>query len=306
MTKLSPQISAPAFGKEGTMHVRVAKRFKFELKKITILLVLFSFLFASSFYIVNLFDIKPKVSDSQITAVPSSDLKADDEKLKNMLGSNNVGVAAFSDWAVANNLSGTDIYSADPDGEGLANYLEYIHGTDPNNADTDGDKFSDKQEIISGYDPDAYGETMTKVSFRIEKIGVVAPMVWSKTDVEADMLKELENGITHFIGTASPGQKGNAIISGHSSNYIWAKGDYNYVFKNLNDLENGDVIVADTVQKNGRIISYKYMVSSKLVVAPDDELIFANTNEPSLTLSTCWPLGTNFKRMIVKAELMKS
>lgn len=300
MFKSPSQFNAPSFTS------KTSRRFRFELKKFVALATLFGILFSTSYYVVNLFEIKPEIENAQLTSAPASNLKADDEKLKKMLGSNDVSVAAFSDWAAANNLSGDDVYNADADKEGLPNYLEYIHGTDPNNADTDGDKFSDKQEITNGYDPDAYGDVMTKVSFRIEKLGVSAPMIWSKTDVEADMLKELENGITHFIGTASPGQKGNAIISGHSSNYIWAKGNYNYVFKNLNDLESGDVVVADTIQKNGRIISYKYNVTSKFVTTPDDEAIFADSTEPTLTLSTCWPLGTNFKRIIVKAELMRS
>lgn len=268
------------------------------------LVIIFGALFTSSYYVVNLFDVKSNVKSSPLQATPSSDLKAGDEQLKSKLGSTNVGLANFSDWASANKLKGNDIYSSDSDGDGLVNYLEYVHGTDPNDPDTDGDKFSDKQEIINGYDPDAKGDVMTQVSFRIEKLGVVAPMVWSKTDNDQEMLKELENGISHFVGTASPGQNGNSIISGHSSNYIWARGNYNHIFKDLNDLENGDVIIVDTLQKNGRMISYKYKVNDKFVTTPDDEKIFADSANPTLTLSTCWPLGTNFKRVIVKAEIM--
>lgn len=279
---------------------------KYELKKVAVLVVIFGSLFTASYYVVNLLDIKPKVQNSSLIETSTSDLKASDQELAKRLGSSSASLAGFADWAAINNLSGDDIYNADPDNEGLPNYLEYIHGTDPNNADTDGDKFTDKQEITNGYDPDAYGDVMTKVSFKIDKIGVNAPMVWSKTDVETNMLKDLENGIAHFIGTATPGQKGNSIISGHSSNYIWAKGDYNYIFKDLNNLEKGDLITVSTIQKNGRIINYSYKVSDKYIAQPDEERIFQNTENPTLTLSTCWPLGTNFKRAIVKAELIKS
>ncbi|KKQ81156.1 MAG: hypothetical protein UT03_C0010G0011 [Candidatus Moranbacteria bacterium GW2011_GWD2_38_7] len=305
MSKLT-EINAPAFGPSGTPCTRGSKRLKFELKKIAVLAIIFGSLFAASYYVVNLLEIKPQERNYPVLSVPASDLKSNDEQLKNMLGASGASLAGFSDWAKINNLAGDDIYSGDPDGEGLANYLEYIHGTDPNNAATDGDKFSDKQEITNGYDPDAYGDVMTSVSINIDKLGVVAPMVWSKTEIESERLKELENGITHFLGSATPGQKGNAIISGHSSNYAWAKGGYNYVFKDLNDLERGDVITVNTIQKNGRIISYKYKVNDKYITTPVDEKIFESSNQPILTLSTCWPLGTNFKRVIVKAELVRS
>lgn len=292
---------APAFE-----SISNKSKYKFELKKWTLLILIFAVLFSSSYYIVNLLDIKPKVENSSLTAAPSSDLKSQDVELSKKLGSSDASLASFSDWAEANNLSGVDIYNQDPDQDSLANYLEYVHGTDPNNADTDGDKFADGVEIKNGYDPDAPGDTMTKVLINIDKIKVNAPMIWSKTDVEQNMLKDLEDGLAHFVGTASPGQKGNAIISGHSSNYIWAKGDYNYIFKDLGNLEKGDVIMVKTVQKNGRIISYKYKVTEKYVAYPDEERIFTETSAPTITLSTCWPLGTNFKRMIVKAELIQS
>jgi sortase A len=119
------------------------------------------------------------------------------------------------------------------------------------------------------------------------------------------MLAELENGVGHYMKTASPGQNGNMIISGHSSNYIWAKGNYNHIFKDLNNLAAGDIITVRTAQKNGRNITFRYKVAEKFVTAPDDERIFAETETPALTLSTCWPLGTNLRRIIVKADILK-
>lgn len=50
---------------------------------------------------------------------------------------------------------GTDIYSADTDGDGLSDYDEImVHGTDPLRADTDGDGVSDGDEVlVFGTDP---------------------------------------------------------------------------------------------------------------------------------------------------------
>jgi len=49
-------------------------------------------------------------------------------------------------------------------------------------------------------------------------------------------MKELEKGIIKYPGSADPGTEGNSFIFGHSSNYPWAKGDYNNVFALLNEL----------------------------------------------------------------------
>lgn len=282
----------------------ISENLKFQLKKIALLAVLFSVVFFGLYYLVNFIDLN-SAPKKVATVAPVQNLVANNEELQKRTGNDNISLTAFEDWMKINNLSGANVYDADPDKDGLPNYLEYIHGTDPNNADSDGDVFSDKAELTNGYDPDSKGAAMTMVSVKIEKLGVEAPMVWSQTVVEANMLKDLENGIAHFMKTAAPGQTGNMIISGHSSNYIWAKGGYNHIFEKLNDLQAGDLVTFKTVQKNGRMIDYQYKITEKFVTTPDDEKIFANTQTPTLTLTTCWPLGTNLKRLILKAELVK-
>lgn len=277
---------------------------RFKLKKVAIICGLSLGLFVVLFYVVNFIDLGSKPKDASISDSSQVSTKSNEE-LKKRIGKGNVSVAGFDDWAKINNITGDNIYDTDSDKDGLVNYLEYMHGTDPSNIDSDGDGFSDNKEIINGYDPDSKGETMTIVSIKIDKIGIDAPMVWSKTDIEDNMLADLEKGVSHYAKTAAPGQKGNMIISGHSSNYIWAKGNYNHIFKDLNNLENGDIILVKTVQRNGRIINYQYKISDKFTTTPNDERIFAPTEAPTLTLSTCWPLGTTLRRVIIKAELVK-
>lgn len=263
------------------------------------LLVIFLILF----YLSNL-DIKKTIPTLPLTEI-SSDLKNDPE-IETRLGSSDISFLDYASWAKQNNLGdGAEKYDGDPDKDGSLNYWEYIQGTDPNNPDTDGDGYGDRQEIINGYDPDAAGDIRPTVEISIEKIGVQAPMIWSNSEEKNSTMKDLENGVAHFAGTASPGQNGNAIISGHSSNYIWAAGNYNHIFKDLNDLENGDIVTVKTIQKNGRVIDYYYAVKNKFITGPDDAAIFENTVGPTLTISTCWPLGTTFRRVIIKAELVK-
>jgi LPXTG-site transpeptidase (sortase) family protein len=281
----------------------ISEKAKFQLKKALVLSSLFLALFFLGFYVVNLLDFSPVVK-APSKPVPVVSLQTN-EKIAARANADGVDLVEFEKWVKSNKLAGSDVYDADGDKDDLPNYLEYIHGTDPKNSDTDGDKFSDKQEIINGYDPAAPGDTKPLVFVKIEKIGVDAPMVWSQSEDGKKTLKDLESGLSHFPKTAAPGQNGNTIISGHSSNYVWAKGDFNYIFKQLNNLEIGDVVNIKTIQKNGKIIFYKYQVRDKYITVPDDERIFANTEIPTLTLSTCWPVGTNLKRTIVKAELMK-
>jgi LPXTG-site transpeptidase (sortase) family protein len=210
----------------------------------------------------------------------------------------NAGSASF-----AKTIDLNDPSISDSDRDRLSDNLEYLHGTDPAKTDTDGDGFSDKQEILNGYDPDAPGDTRPKVEISIAKIGVFAPMVWSESEDENDQLVDLQKGVSHFPDSASPGQNGNMVVSGHSSNFVWAKGNFNYIFKNLGKLEAGDFVEIKTSQQNGRAVTFRYKVSEKFVSAPDDERIFENSEKPVLTFSTCWPLGTNLRRLIVKAEL---
>lgn len=270
-------------------------------KKVAIFCSLFLAVFLAGFYIVNLDLSLSQKSSSEIKSGANVNLN---EEFSQRLGSTTFSLGSYESWLkrfdVYPKNSGLDL---DLDKDGLPNYLEYVYGTNPLKVDSDGDGFSDKQEIINGYDPDAPGEARPMVEITISKINVSAPMVWSKNENEKDMLADLENGVNHFAKTAAPGQIGNMIISGHSSNYIWAKGNYNHIFKDLNNLEVGDIVTVDTIQKNGRNITYRYKVNEKFITSADDEKIFAATTDPSLTLSTCWPIGTNLRRIIAKANL---
>lgn len=281
---------------------KVSEKTKFQLKKTGLLGGLFLLLFFVGFYGVNLFDFKSAKKTLQPESVEDTLSK---EQLRTKSDADGISIAEFQAWAKVNGLTGKDSYDADSDGDGLSNSQEYVHGTDPNDVDTDGDKFSDKQEIINGYDPDAKGDAKPEVFVKIEKIGVDVPMIWSQSENEKESLKDLETGLSHFPKSAAPGEKGNAIISGHSSNYVWAKGDYNYIFKNLNDLEAGDIVTIKTIQKNGKIINFRYKINEKFITTPDDERIFIETDKKILSLSTCWPVGTNLKRLIVRAELIR-
>jgi len=284
--------------------IKVFTTLKKYFKKYITTVALFLAIFLLLFWLVNL-DFTAKTPAKNYSTDSFAGKLGEDFQKK--IGATDVYQLAYNEWADFHALpASANKYDDDPDSDGLPNYLEYVHATNPMKADTDGDGFTDKQEITNGYDPDAPGDAKSSVEIAIKKINVVVPMVWSKSENEKSLLEDLKNGIIHYPKTAAPGQNGNMVVSGHSSNYVWVKGSYNYIFKDLNNLASGDIVDVKTIQQNGRAIVYHYKINGfKKIVAPDDPVIFENTPESTLTLSTCWPLGTNFRRLIVKADLVK-
>ena len=191
----------------------------------------------------------------------------------------------------------------DADRDGLSWEKEKIYGTDPNNPDTDGDGYKDDEEVSAGYDPSGSGRP--KFLLKIEKLNLTAPVIWPLGTSEEIIQKSLSQGVVIYPTTAAPGQNGNCYITGHSSDYWWKPGVYKQIFANLDHLAQKDKVIIEATQKNNKKIKYVYRVISKKVVNASDPKLFADTQKNILTLVTCWPVGANWKRLMIKAELEK-
>lgn len=134
----------------------------------------------------------------------------------------------------------------------------------------------------------------------IPKINVEIPVVYDEPSIEEDAVqKALERGVLHYGNTPNPGEKGNAVIFGHSSNNILNSGKYKFAFVLLSRLENGDTFM---LEKDGK--RYVYKVFDKRIVAPSDLSVLGDYTGKTATASliTCDPPGTSRNRLVVTGE----
>lgn len=132
----------------------------------------------------------------------------------------------------------------------------------------------------------------------IPKINVDVPVVYDvKTYDEGAIQQALERGVVHYGHTALPGQNGNNVIVGHSSNNFFNTGRYKFAFVLLGRLEVGDTFILH--YKGQR---YIYKVTLKRIIEPNDFSLVQPTDVPTATLITCTPPGTSWQRLVIQGE----
>lgn len=119
----------------------------------------------------------------------------------------------------------------------------------------------------------------------VKKIGLDAIVV------EGASRKQLSEGPGHMKETAMPGEVGNAVITGHRDTF----------FRHIYELNKGDEIV---VRRAGQV--YRFEVTGKKIVYPEDTSVIRPTSDAQLTLITCYPtyyIGPAPKRLVVFSRL---
>ncbi|MCX7881529.1 MAG: sortase [Patescibacteria group bacterium] len=144
-----------------------------------------------------------------------------------------------------------------------------------------------------------------------QEFGIVIPKIQANAKVIANVdpfnekiyQQALTKGVAHAKGTALPDVIGNTFIFSHSSVDWYTANRYNSVFYLLNKLEKDDEIYL-YYQKQ----KYHYQVTEKKIVdASEMSYLKGDDNRvKTLTLMTCWPPGTNLKRLIVIARLINN
>jgi sortase A len=157
----------------------------------------------------------------------------------------------------------------------------------------------DPQNIV--VDPNSNVHVSPEPRLIIPKINVDVPVIYNVGYDHDSQMAAMNKGVAHFAipgADSVPGQLGNTVFSGHSSNDLFDPGDYKFIFAQLDKLQ-----VGDTIYVNYNSIRYTYSVSTKEVVKPTNvNSLLGMNDKPYLTLITCTPLGTALNRLLIKAE----
>jgi LPXTG-site transpeptidase (sortase) family protein len=124
----------------------------------------------------------------------------------------------------------------------------------------------------------------------IPLISVDVPVVLVEDNDEYVIQKALEKGVVLYPDSN--------IILGHSSAYPWYKGEYGSVFSLLNKLKKDDEVFVFSNEKK-----YAYQVLEKQIKLPKDLSLEQVKDKSTLYLISCWPINTNWKRIVVKVVL---
>lgn len=104
-------------------------------------------------------------------------------------------------------------------------------------------------------------------------------------------LRTIDNGPSHWPGTANPGQVGNAVFAGH-------RVTHSRPFRNIDQLVPGDEVIF-----NVEGVRSTYVVTGSEVVSPQALRIVDQTPTPTATLFACHPPGSARFRYVVHLSL---
>lgn len=153
--------------------------------------------------------------------------------------------------------------------------------------------------------PTSYEDRIVIPSLKINapvvepELGLEALETKDWSSLEEQIHDTLLKGVVHYPGTAEPGQKGNAFLTGHSSNVFWEKSSFNTIFALLPKIK-----IEDDIFITYKQVQYHYRVVDKKEVSPSEVSILKQGEDHYLTLVTCTPVGTTLKRLVVTAELV--
>jgi sortase A len=136
----------------------------------------------------------------------------------------------------------------------------------------------------------------------IPKINVEVPIDYGVTGLSEDQIqRSLRDGATHYKlpgADAVPGQFGNTVILGHSSNDIFNQGAFKFVFVLLDRMQPGDTFYLNYQSKR-----YIYKVTEIKVIKPTEvSALQVGNSKPMATLVTCTPPGTALNRLVIFGE----
>lgn len=152
---------------------------------------------------------------------------------------------------------------------------------------------SGKEDVLVPVDPE-FSVVIPKIDTNVRVVGDVDPLD------EAAYRRALRDGVAHARGTEYPGEPGNVFLFAHSSEDFFSAGRYDAVFYLLSKLKKGDRFF---VAYRGNLYEYR-VFDVKTLSSDASEYLNADSAENTVTLMTCWPPGTDMKRLLVFGVLV--
>lgn len=111
---------------------------------------------------------------------------------------------------------------------------------------------------------------------------------------------DLTTHLVQYNADTYPPNQGNTIIFGHSTlPQLYDPNDYKTILANAYKLKVGDELITKMDNQ-----TYVYKIENITVVDPDDTSVLAqNFSDSFITLITCTPPGTLWKRLIIKGRI---
>jgi sortase A len=149
--------------------------------------------------------------------------------------------------------------------------------------------------------PSLESQTQTaKAEIKVDSYSLSIPKLKIENAQVSTTDYDLDRHLVQYLGTSIPGEKGTAVIFGHSTIPAWFdQKNYKTIFATLHKIKIGDEITAKVAD-----ITYKYKIFSIIITTPEDTNILSQSFDNSyLTIVTCTPPGTIWKRLVVRAAL---
>ena len=154
------------------------------------------------------------------------------------------------------------------------------------------------EEVI---DPRLYCENN---QITIPSLDVTAPIVETGGITEKEYRESLDRGVVHFPGSSFPGEGGLSVLLGHSAPAGWPKIKYDWVFTEIEKLEEGDVVKICYNNRKWTYIIIEEEIGKKIYeVGEDVPPLFADENKGEIVLMTCWPPGSRDNRIGLRGIL---
>lgn len=166
------------------------------------------------------------------------------------------------------------------------------------------DKESGTGTLVDSTNADAWFPTkpQKKVILPVTRYRLSVPSLKIENALVTIGGNDLRESLIHYGGTAIPGDYGNTVIFGHSTlPQLFDPGNYKTIFSTLPTLVKGNIFIVDY---DG--IRYTYRIYEMNVRDPSDLSELEQKYDDSyVTLVTCVPPGTYWKRLYVKAILIR-